>query len=140
VVHCLHITLAPTHMSSYILKECKCVWIVNENRRRGCTWCSKFRVMHCPHITLAPTHIVKSHEYWSDLIRHFSRVLVRFRRSTGNHPGLILRFNHYYCLLRRFLDLVVCRHYLSLCQFVAFKIFVHKPIKYDRFSYMNYSL
>ena len=60
--------------------------------------------------------------------------------GTGNHPGLIPRFNHNYCLLRRFLDLVVCRHYLSLCQFVAFKIFVHKPIKYDRVSYMNYSL
>ena len=35
VVHCPHITLTPIHMSSYILKECKCVWRFNENRKCG---------------------------------------------------------------------------------------------------------
>jgi hypothetical protein len=35
------------------------VWRFNENGRRGCTWCSNFRVVHCPHIILTPTHVVK---------------------------------------------------------------------------------
>jgi hypothetical protein len=85
------------------LKECKCVWRFNENGRRGCTWCSNFRVVHCPHIILTPTHVVKIYGKYrkkdklnSEKIWKIQKKIVKLYGKYGRKASrIVIRYGKY---------------------------------------------